>query len=63
MDYNGKAVAAASGDEVFVARQPIFDADQKLFPYELLYRSSSKNAYDWVDGTAATLNVLRDAFS
>jgi c-di-GMP-related signal transduction protein len=51
-----------SGDEVFVARQPIFDAGQKLFAYELLYRNSFNNFYDSVDGTSATLNVLRDAF-
>ncbi len=62
MDYNGKAVAAASGDEVFVARQPIFDTDQKLFAYELLYRNSCQNSYAAIDGTSATLNVLRDAF-
>jgi EAL and modified HD-GYP domain-containing signal transduction protein len=53
---------APTVDDVFVARQPIFDAEQKLVAYELLYRSSSRNAYDSVDGTAATLNVLRDAF-
>jgi c-di-GMP-related signal transduction protein len=51
-----------SGDEVFVARQPIFDTDQKLFAYELLYRSSFDNSYGSVDGTSATLSVLRDAF-
>lgn len=53
---------ATSGDSVFVARQPIFDTDQRLFAYELLYRSSSANAFDSADGSAATLSVLRDAF-
>ena len=58
----GAPVMSGSGDEIFVARQPIFDAQQKLFGYELLYRSSLHDSFDWVDGTSATLNVLRDAF-
>jgi EAL and modified HD-GYP domain-containing signal transduction protein len=56
------AVPVTSGDEVFVARQPIFDTDQKLFAYELLYRSSLNNSCGPADGTSATLTVLRDAF-
>jgi len=47
---------------VFVARQPIFDGDRRVVAYELLYRSSSNNSYDMTDGTAATLNVIRNAF-
>ncbi len=63
---NGAATdtAKTSGpaDKVFVARQPIFDARQKLFGYELLYRSSFNNSFDGTDGTAATLSVVREAF-
>jgi len=52
-----------SADKVFIARQPIFDVDQKVFGYELLYRNSLNNAYDdGADGTSATLEVLREAF-
>lgn len=29
----------------FVARQPIFDVDQNVFSYELLYRDSANNAF------------------
>ena len=29
----------------FVARQPIFDAQQNVFAYELLYRDSAHNAF------------------
>jgi c-di-GMP-related signal transduction protein len=47
---------------VFVARQPIFDAKENVVAYELLYRSSFNNAYDFSDGTSATLNVIRNAF-
>ncbi len=54
--------AAAPADKIFLARQPIFDPQQKLFAYELLYRGSFDNVYAGSDGTSATLNVLRDAF-
>jgi EAL and modified HD-GYP domain-containing signal transduction protein len=51
-----------SADKVFIARQPIFDAEQRVFGYELLYRNSSlKNSCESTDGTAATLAVVRDA--
>jgi EAL and modified HD-GYP domain-containing signal transduction protein len=62
-DVSTSAVeASGSADKVFIARQPIFDAEQRVFGYELLYRNSSfKNSYDSTDGTAATLAVIRDA--
>jgi c-di-GMP-related signal transduction protein len=47
---------------VFVARQPIFDATKSVIGYELLYRSSQDNFFDHTDGTAATLDVIRNAF-
>ena len=58
----GTPAAAAPADKIFLARQPIFDPQQRLFAYELLYRGSSQNVYASSDGTSATLNVLRDAF-
>jgi EAL and modified HD-GYP domain-containing signal transduction protein len=32
--------------EIFVARQPIFDTNQKIFGYELLFRSGLENFFD-----------------
>ena len=64
MNDTGASAAKTNGstDKVFVARQPIFDGEQNLFGYELLYRSSLNNSYDGADGTSATLAVVREAF-
>jgi len=64
MNGVGASMAETNGSsgKVFVARQPIFDVEQKLFGYELLYRSSFNNSYDGSDGTSATLAVVREAF-
>ena len=32
--------------EVYVARQPIFDVNNEVFAYELLYRNNEKNFFD-----------------
>ena len=49
--------------EVFLARQPIFDRQQKVYAYELLYRSGFKNNfYDDSDGDQATSTVLTHSF-
>jgi EAL and modified HD-GYP domain-containing signal transduction protein len=42
---------AASIRDVFVARQPIFDERDRLFAYELLYRSGSQQ--NWANGLSA----------
>ena len=45
--------------EYFIARQPIFDRQLKLYAYELLFRSSRVNAAPVdVDGETATAQVL-----
>jgi len=45
--------------DVFIARQPIFDRQKRLFAYEILYRSSMNNAFPpHVDGDEATHTVL-----
>ncbi len=64
MNGVGASMAETNGSsgKVFVARQPIFDVEQKLFGYELLYRSTFNNSYDGSDGTTATLAVVREAF-
>lgn len=48
--------------DIYVARQAIFDKEQRVFGYELLYRSGLTNHYDGTDGTEASLSVIRNAF-
>lgn len=44
--------------DVFIARQPIFDKDQKVYAYELLYRSGSENSSQFKSGDSATSDVV-----
>lgn len=47
---------------IYIARQPIFNADKTVEAYELLYRSSEKNAFDSnMDGNKATRKLLSQA--
>ncbi len=48
--------------DVFVARQPIFKEDKKLFAYELLFRTGMSNAFPDIDGDTATSNLLSSSF-
>ena len=49
--------------EVFVARQPIFDRQQKVYAYELLFRSGfEQNFFDHSDGDSRTKQVLTNSF-
>jgi len=48
--------------EVYVGRQPIFDQNQELYAYELLYRSSEQNRYYGIDGSKATSDVIVNTF-
>lgn len=49
-------------NEFYIARQPILDVQGNTFGYELLFRSTKKNAYDpGVDGDTATARVLINA--
>jgi c-di-GMP-related signal transduction protein len=43
------------------ARQPIFDTHQRVFGYELLFRSGFENCFTFSDGDVATSRVL-DSF-
>ena len=47
----------------FIARQPIFDDDQKVYGYELLFRSGLENVFQSSDPDQATSKVLTDSFS
>ena len=46
-------------DNIYIARQPIYDAQLKVVAYELLFRSGqTTNAADFLDGDEATRNVI-----
>jgi c-di-GMP-related signal transduction protein len=47
---------------IYVARQPIFDRNQNVIGYELLYCSGLINNYGGTDGTEASLSVICDTF-
>lgn len=47
--------------EVFLARQPILDVRQKVYGYELLYRSAGADSFDGADAGRATGTVLANA--
>lgn len=48
--------------DVFVARQPIFDRQQQVYGYELLYRLGTDNFYPGLDGDRATAEVIANSF-
>ncbi len=48
--------------DFFIARQPIFTDQKKLFAYELLYRGTKTSRLDNTSGNRATTSVLSSAF-
>ncbi|WP_125153592.1 EAL and HDOD domain-containing protein [Clostridium rectalis] len=48
--------------DVFIARQPIFNRNEKVVAYELLFRNSEENFYNNVDGNKATCDVITNGF-
>ncbi|MEE4240845.1 MAG: EAL domain-containing protein [Desulfopila sp.] len=48
--------------DVFVARQPIFDRNKKIFAYELLFRAGMSNGFPDIDGNTATSSLLSSSF-
>jgi c-di-GMP-related signal transduction protein len=42
----------------YVARQPIFDREQKVFGYELLFRDDMENMFHGVDPDAASASTF-----
>jgi len=48
--------------DVFLARQPIFDRNQTVVAYELLYRSSAVNRATIENPDVATLEVFTNTF-
>jgi len=49
--------------DIFVGRQPILDRGQKMYAYELLFRSGRQNSAVIGDDQAATATVLNHVFS
>ena len=51
-------------DEIYIARQPIYDAQLKVIAYELLFRSGKvSNEANVIDGDSATTNVIINAIT
>lgn len=46
--------------EVFVARQPIFNVEERVVGYELLHRAGPTNQFANIDATTATSQLLSD---
>lgn len=50
-------------DDIFIARQPIYNAELRVIAYELLFRSGKENAANVFDGDSATTNVIINAIT
>lgn len=48
--------------DVYVARQPIFGSDKKLYGYEVLFRNGISNLFPGIDGSTASSSVLSSTF-
>ncbi len=49
--------------QVYIGRQPIFDRDNRVFAYELLWRGGSDNQAGFADGDLATTQVMLNALT
>ncbi len=49
-------------DNVYVARQPIFDKNRSIYAYELLFRDGTANYVPDIDGDVATTTLLANTF-
>lgn len=48
--------------DVYVARQPIFNKNKKIYAYELLFRDGMSDAFPGIDGDTATSKILSSSF-
>jgi len=48
--------------DVYVARQPIFRRNKRLYAYELLFRDNLTNIFPGIDGNLATSRLLFNSF-
>ena len=49
-------------ENLFIARQPIYDRDIKLIGYELLYRAGDTDVAEFSDGSLASSQVILNSF-
>jgi EAL and modified HD-GYP domain-containing signal transduction protein len=49
-------------DNIFIARQPIYDRNNHLIGYELLYRASDTDVAEFSDGDLASSEVILNSF-
>jgi len=56
------ASEANERSDIYVARQPIFNARSDLYAYELLFRNDDDNEASITDGNAASSQVILNAF-
>ncbi|WP_461834200.1 EAL and HDOD domain-containing protein [Desulfothermus sp.] len=49
--------------ELFIARQPIFDGKLRIYGYELLFRDADMESANVINGEVATSKVIIDGFS
>lgn len=54
--------AADASVDVYIGRQPVFNARLDVTAYELLFRSGNENRANFVDGERATARVFSNAF-
>lgn len=47
--------------DYYIARQPIFDLNNRVFGYELLYRSGARFGHQAVDGDVKTMEVISNS--
>jgi c-di-GMP phosphodiesterase len=50
-------------DSIYVARQPIFTAEMRIWGYELLFRHGEAQSAVFTDGDQATTQVIADGFA
>jgi len=50
-------------DRIYVARQPIFTAEMRIWGYELLFRHGETQTAVFTDGDQATTQVIADGFA
>ena len=56
----GAGAGSVPLSRIFIARQPIFDLQQKVFGYELLFRSSLDNVFRNAEPNQASAKVMTD---
>jgi c-di-GMP-related signal transduction protein len=48
--------------DVFVARQPIFNTEKRIYAYELLFRTGVSSGFPDIEGNIATTSLLSSSF-